>query len=239
MRRLLETQEAITRLLTRTHPGQNLSGKIEKPTKFNGKYPEIETWLFSMDQYFEASGIHRNRTQLAATYLDGQAATWWRLLVTNGVAPVRWVNFREAILRQFKSPNAVFNARNRLAKLTQTGRVSDYNSAFNNVIMGIPDLSASELLDRYVRGLKDKTRVEVILKAPQNLLDAQNIADKIDTILFGNDSNRDRRTWQAGKPQRPQGSTTNNNRHNRTYQTNQPVKLEAQARRKAEPSPRK
>ena len=54
--------------------------------------------------------------------------------------------------------------------------------------MEIPDISEAEKLDRFIRGLKGRTRQEVELSNPQNLDEAERIADRVDQILFARSS---------------------------------------------------
>jgi dUTP pyrophosphatase len=185
--------------------------KIEKPTKFDGRRPEVSNWLFSMEQYLKLADIRRDEVATAATFLEGSAATWWRLLVEANAAPRRWTDFYNAVFHQFKAPNAIYSARNRLDALKQTTSVTAYNEAFNRTIMEIPDIAAAEMLDRYVRGLKTEIRKEVTLRAPRTFFEAMNVAARVDAILFESrrsERGQDRRPEQFRRQQtaRPQGS---------------------------------
>ena len=44
---------------------------------------------------------------------------------------------------------------------TQTGAVTGYNSAFQQVLLKCTDVSATEVLNRYIEGLKIKPRAWV------------------------------------------------------------------------------
>src|SRR5947209_5538994 len=85
---------------------------------------------------------------------------------------------------EFKPVNFAKAARDKLAKLRQTGSVKAYTALFTSIILEIGQISEEEQFDRYVRGLKDRTRQEVELREVATLEEAMRIADRFDTILY-------------------------------------------------------
>jgi hypothetical protein len=51
--------------------------------------------------------------------------------------------------------------------------------------MQINGLSQSQILDKFIRGLKPKTRIEVELRDPQTTEEAYRLADRFDRIVYG------------------------------------------------------
>ena len=51
--------------------------------------------------------------------------------------------------------------------------------------MQINGLSSSQILDKFIRGLKPKTRIEVELRDPQTTEEAYRLADRFDRIVYG------------------------------------------------------
>jgi hypothetical protein len=74
------------------------------------------------------------------------------------------------------------------AALRQTTTVADYTTRLYNVGMQIPGITKSQILDKFLRGLKTKTRMELELKDPATLDEAVRLADRYDTIMFGRTS---------------------------------------------------
>ena len=60
--------------------------------------------------------------------------------------------------------------------------MTKYNFDFTQLCLAINDVSESEKLDKYIRGLRDKIRVEVELAEPATLAQAMSKAQRIDNI---------------------------------------------------------
>ena len=70
--------------------------------------------------------------------------------------------------------------------LRQLGPVSKYNDLFNSLIIELLDIDEKTKLDIYCRGLKSNIQLQVMLKAPKTLEDAQITALNVDHILNSN-----------------------------------------------------
>lgn len=164
--------------------------KASKPKTYNGlRGSDPEVWLFQFNQYADINQVlEQNKAKLAATYLEGNAATWWRNLVMQTGdrtgSTITWQEFQLQLISMFKPVNSVKIARDRLAVLNQTNSVAKYNFDFTQLCLEIKDISESEKLDKYVRGLKDKIRVEVELAEPTTLAQAMSKAQRIDNITY-------------------------------------------------------
>jgi hypothetical protein len=162
--------------------------KPSKPVPFAGKKGEsVEAWVFQIEQYFRLCQLkdETTRAAYAVSYLKDNAALWWRS-VSNGAgdATKEWRALKTELIAQFKPTNANKLARDRLANLKQTTSVQAYSFAFRAIVLEINDISNSEKLDRFIRGLKDKVRQEVELRDPTTLEEATRIAERYDTIAF-------------------------------------------------------
>ena len=138
--------------------------RAAQPEPFNGRRPEVELWLFQLERYMQYTKITGTRmVEFAETLLKGDALTWWRVQVTTNKDPTEWDEFSQMLQKQFKPINSVKAARDKLATLQQTGSVKGYNIVFLSTLLEILDISNGEILDRYIRGLKDQTRKDVEL----------------------------------------------------------------------------
>jgi hypothetical protein len=164
--------------------------KAAKPSMYSGDMgSDVEAWLFQVLQYAYITGIAEdNRVKWAATYLSGKAATWWRGMVMQhadgDIDRITWDEFCRGLKSMFKPVNAKKIARDRLASLKQTHSVAKYNYDITQLFLEIGDIHDSEKLDRYVRGLKDKIRMEVELAEPTTLADAMAKAQRVDGITY-------------------------------------------------------
>ena len=93
-------------------------------------------------------------------------------------------SFQNELINMFKPVNSKKIARDKLAMLKQTNSVAKYNFDFTQLCLEINDISESEKLDKYVRGLKDRIRVEVELAEPTTLPQAMSKAQRIDNITY-------------------------------------------------------
>ena len=97
---------------------------------------------------------------------------------------ITWNQFYKGLVSMFKPVNAKKIARDKLAALRQTHSVAKYNYEITQLFLEIGDVHESEKLDRYVRGLKDKVRMEVELAEPTTLAQAMAKAQRVDGITY-------------------------------------------------------
>src|SRR4051794_13477925 len=108
--------------------------------------------------------------------LRGDAATWWRhhfkKITDDGDELPNWKQFERLLSRKFKPVNATKVACDTLARLRQTSSIKVYNATFTSTILKISTIGEEEIVDRYIRGLKEKVCVEVELCEPTRLEEA-------------------------------------------------------------------
>jgi Ty3 transposon capsid-like protein len=85
----------------------------------------------------------------------------------------------------FAPPNEDCRLQDEWAYLRQHGSVFEYVSILTALAMQINSLSQSQILDKFIRGLKPKTRIEVELRDPQTTEEAYRLADRFDRIVYG------------------------------------------------------
>ena len=166
----------------------SLQLKPKQPEKYNGKrdFQIIDNWITSVDSYFalthaEAPDIYHYLN----TILTGEAAAWFRFIYRN-VDPkaITWEAVKTSIKAYFVPPNYTRRLRDEWAYLRQTTTVSDYYARLTQLAMQLGEVEEERLVDKFIRGLKPKTRTEVELRDPQTLEEASRIADRFDTIVY-------------------------------------------------------
>jgi hypothetical protein len=133
VRDLENTNQQLRTLVSQLQVGQNigqqynneLGGRVKaaKPKTYNGSIAsDPDVWWFQFNQYSDIAGVPINtRAKLAATYLEGKAATWWRNLVMQTVDHnadnITWQAFQNELINMFKPVNSKKIARDKLAVL--------------------------------------------------------------------------------------------------------------------------
>ncbi len=156
--------------------------KVREPEVFRGERSAlaVESWIQSMDLYFELVKIKHSQDQLlyARSLLRGDAQLWYSQMQVYeaGQLPQDWEDLKVLLRREFIPINSVIQARDRLAALIQRGPVSEYINEFRRLKLQIPDLSQGDALDRFVRGLKQAIRIAVRSRFPATLSEAESLA---------------------------------------------------------------
>ena len=164
--------------------------KPPKPDTFSATKTSanVDLWLFMMEEYMEATNMHGDERKImeAATYLRGPALTWWRTIKQGPPEQriINWALWKESFRNTFKPINSAKVARDKLAALRQDTSVRLYATEFRNIALDIPSITDDEKLDKFLRGLKRKTREQVELKEPATFDEAVRLAERFDTLAW-------------------------------------------------------
>jgi hypothetical protein len=82
------------------------------------------------------------------------------------------------LLARFQAVNASRHARDKLANLKQDGSVRVYAKKMQELAMQVPGIQDDDLLDRFTRGLKPRSRMEVVMRKPQSFDEAVKLVDR-------------------------------------------------------------
>ena len=114
----------------------------------------IESFIFSVDNYFALVGLTDpiQSTRFVSKLLIKQVALW---LQTNNfdLSQTAWGTLELELRSYFRPTDYHCRARDKLANMHQTGKVSGYIDAFKCVCAKISNISDEEILDRFIRGL--------------------------------------------------------------------------------------
>jgi hypothetical protein len=211
-----------------------------QPDKYHGQrdFLLLDNWIFSVDQYFILTDMSvKKQGPFVSTLLRDEALLWYRSSYEkwDPKTPLTWEIIRTAMRDYFAPPNEDRRLQDEWANLRQQGSVFEYVSVLTALSMRIPGLSQTQVLDKFIRGLKPKTRIEVELRDPKTPDEAYRLADRFDRIVYGVKStsfltqnyNRYSPTSNAnagyGEPMhidalRPRRPGLNNFRQNRNFQ---------------------
>jgi hypothetical protein len=96
-----------------------------------------------------------------------------------------WDILRAFMREYFASSNEDRRLQDEWANLKQYGIVFEYVSVLTALAMRIPGLSQTQILDKFIRGLKPKTRIEVELRDPKTPNEAYRLTNRFDRIVYG------------------------------------------------------
>jgi len=99
--------------------------------------------------------------------MTGVAQTWYYALEQDE-GMLSWERFKE-LANQCFGPAVRSNRLSELARLPWHGTVQEYQERFNALVCHTPELSPLQKADLFVGGLPDHIRVDVELRAPQDL----------------------------------------------------------------------
>ena len=164
--------------------------KPQSPEHYNGKrdHMTVENFVTTVDSLFALTQTEPpNVYYYISTLLVGEAATWFRFnFPANTSTMVIWPEIKEQLRSYFIPPNKDKIILDQWTSLHQQHSVHDYASRFCDLIMQLPSGAPSQeiLVDKFIRGLKPKTRTELELREPRTLPEAVRIADRFDTIVY-------------------------------------------------------
>ena len=175
------TIEDIEHSSTGTRPRQ--------PDKYHGQrdFLLFGNWIFSMDQYFLLTNTSVPKQALfVSTLLRDEVLLWYRFSYETWDPAISfiWSILRASMREYFALPNEDRRLQNEWANLKQYEIVFEYVSVLTALAMRIPGLSQTQILDKFIRGLKSKIRIEVELRDPKTPNEAYRLADRFDRIVY-------------------------------------------------------
>lgn len=130
--------------------------KPPKPDTFSGREDSrlVRSWVLQVSNYYTATQEPEvNRLSFAVALLRNNALLWWQSL-KDSERHTNWPSLGASLVEYFAPLSATIVARDNLARLVQRSSVKAYTDEFKRLLLNIPDISDSEKLDRYRRGLK-------------------------------------------------------------------------------------
>jgi Ty3 transposon capsid-like protein/Zinc knuckle len=163
--------------------------KVPTPEKYHGERNIITlgNWLFTMDRYMTLTGMPPyKQVMYASTLLHGEAMLWYRSnYKSTDPTSLAWADVRRELHAYFAPPNQDRRLNDEWAQLRQEGTVYNYVSKLQALAMQMTGLTDTSKLDKFICGLKPKTRIEVELRDPKTPDEAYRLADRFDCIVYG------------------------------------------------------
>ena len=141
-----------------------------------------------MDQYFLLTNMPvPKQAPFVSTLLRDEALLWYRSSYEtwDPATPLTWSILRASMREYFAPPNEDRRLQDEWANLKQYETIFEYVSVLTALAMRIPGLAHTQILDKFIRGLKPKTRIEVELRDPRTPNEAYHLANRFDRIVYG------------------------------------------------------
>jgi len=185
--------------------------KMPKPEKFTGKSVddnEIENWIFTLDNLFDAQGATLSETQklaYAVSYLVEDALSWWQAIRTGQDSPKSWSALKVAMLAYFVSPTKVSDAKDELLALTQRSPegIHEYIAKFQRLMIMAQMRDEDDKVYAFIRGLRRFTAGSVRMHKPTTLIEAMRLAAEFEGAFRGSGSQKSsKRSAEADSSQK-------------------------------------
>ncbi|KAL1551486.1 hypothetical protein AAHA92_19326 [Salvia divinorum] len=205
-------------------PDQHRNVRIDPP-RFDGN--DTANWIFKIQYYFDHMMMpDANRLHYVVPLFDPPASEWIKHYCSNNDF-MTWQEFLNEVRYRF-DPDCYESYIGLIAKLCQTGTVSDYQLEFErlqNKLSGVPDYI---LLPIYVAGLKQPLQREVKLHHPTTLASAFALAKELSACRSdqpSSSSTYQRKPWVPRDSRTPYNSSSAMNTS--TAQASQPHRTQA------------
>ena len=170
--------QALKLLLEKQSATPAFRARVREPDTYNGDR-SLDTaigWIRTVERYLEMAQLQEHQwVDYAATFLRGEAETWWRQQEMRADVG-EWSEFKKHLLANFSPPNRLQLARDCLAELVQTDTVAIYVSQFQAAWSAVPSMMDEEALDRFQRGLNPVVRLQVMTRFPKTTDEAMQLA---------------------------------------------------------------
>jgi hypothetical protein len=166
--------------------------KIPSPKPFTGVTgPAVEEFMNAVEKqyayYGEQFAEESLKLSYASNYLVEKAAAWLKALSTEntlaGTPITTWEDLKAALRERFQPIGSSTVARQSLDGYVQKGSVANYVEHFYKCLTYITDMSDSDQVHQFCRGLKKEIKHEVVREEPKTIHDAVNIAVKAESYL--------------------------------------------------------
>ena len=163
-----------------------------QPERFAGHadVSKLESWMVSMNDYLNVTNVvDPARVRFAATYLTGEASSWWaqRKLADPTLDTCAFERFRDMMYSYYRPRHPAEIAIMTVSRLRMTAgpplnTVAAYTIRFNELLIHVTYVQLPEIVRviYYREGLSDQIRQLVATQSTHSLPEIQDLAQRID-----------------------------------------------------------
>ena len=116
-------------------------------SKFNGSYPN--GWIFRIEEFFDFHGIPDHlRLRIVSFHKEGRAVAWFQWMKANSLVTT-WQAFLDNLKHRF-GVSMYEDHQGNLSKLIQTSSVTDFQSAFEDLMNKVIGISEPFLISFFL-----------------------------------------------------------------------------------------
>lgn len=156
-------------------------------------------------QRSKQSNFDKNQTCFAFSFPKGSAAIWRYKNVSFGIVPSTQNDSKYAVSQGFIPRDHSKRVRDRIRNLKQPRSVAKYLDNFLDIVFTINGMQEDEKIDRFIHGLKQHVRIEVLKRQAEPLDESTRIAFNVNSAI-----------WRASGFSHENGNHSNGNRHTPT-----------------------
>ncbi|XP_062118280.1 uncharacterized protein LOC133831890 [Humulus lupulus] len=140
-----------------------------KVARFDGA--NVDDWIYKINNFFDLHHVDPPIWLLVIPFhLEGVPSKWFQWMEKSG-AFVDWETFINTLQLRFGA--SVYNdPLGRISKLTQTGRVAQFRTEFEDLMTRVTGVSEHLFMNFFIWGLKMEIRRELLLTKPVDLANA-------------------------------------------------------------------
>ncbi|KAJ0965949.1 hypothetical protein J5N97_027087 [Dioscorea zingiberensis] len=187
---------------TRVQPQQSLRGsdlgavsrsmKMDIP-KFEGSDPS--SWVFRIEEFFNFHDTPDElRLRIVSFHLEGRASAWFQWMKMNNLLTT-WPSFLSSLKQRFGA-SMYEDHQGALSKLTQTTTVTEFQTAFEDLMNKVSGIPESLLISFFITGLRNDIRRELLMSRPSSLMEAFALARAYESHI--EETALDHRSWHKG-----------------------------------------
>lgn len=159
--------------------------RLPSPEPFTGHPAKLEEWCAGMRKQFAWYEVPLDKqVRFAYGFLSGPAFDWFEHeYAAPASAPATWDLLVEALRKRFQPVTTAETARAKLLALQQgKSPVNDYIAAFRRLLVSVPDMSPSDQLFQFRRGLRPAIAVRLQEHGVSTLSAAIEMAARIGSV---------------------------------------------------------
>jgi hypothetical protein len=148
-------------------------------------WEQVKSWVFGHERWHQTNQVADDfRTVVSSAYLKGSASVWYSDLPAYfHKTGNTWDEFVRLFRDRWSEVNWETRALEKFNSYQQTGTIDQYTNGFEQLYQAVRGhMSEFAAIERFIGGLKPKTKADVRRQGPKSLADAISYAAQADDI---------------------------------------------------------
>lgn len=123
----------------------------------------LSEFLFKIEEFFSFEQSENLRIKFAASKFENGALLWWRTRKTKTPRIQTWDALKNELTNTFRSPSYIRKLEDKLYNIRQNGTVSEFVEKFTEIVVQLPDLPETTVVNAFLRGLHESIRSKITI----------------------------------------------------------------------------